>query len=120
MTLDWLYAVSVVVGLLACSVLTRGVFIIPKRAPPLPERVKLALRYAPIAALMAVIAPEILLPSALGVMWVKLGAAVAAGVYFYTRKGILGTIVVGMAVYALLRFVVAPHLAPAMLSWLGG
>ena len=111
MTLDWLYSAGVILGLTACTILTRGSFIIPKRAPPLPERVKLALRYAPIAALMAVIAPEILLSSALGAVWMKLGGAVAAGIYFYTRRGILGTIVVGMLAYAALRFGIAPWLA---------
>lgn len=109
--MDWLYATGVIVGLTACTVVTRGLFILPKRTLPLPERVKTALRYAPIAALVGVIAPEILLPTVLGAAWVKVGGAAAAAVYFYARRDILGTILVGMTAYALLRFVAAPFLA---------
>jgi branched-subunit amino acid transport protein len=103
--MDTLYAIITIAGLVACTLITRGFFIIPERALELPPRVKQALRYAPIAALVAVIAPEIALTTtSLGPAWIKLIAAALAAGYFFWRRGILGTIVVGMSAYWLLRF----------------
>jgi branched-subunit amino acid transport protein len=102
--MDTIYAILTIAGLVACTLITRGFFILPERALELPPRVKQALRYAPIAALVAVIAPEIALNTTLGDAWIKLLAAALAAGYFFWRRGILGTIVVGMGVYWLLRF----------------
>jgi branched-subunit amino acid transport protein len=59
------------------------------------------LRYAPLAALAAIIAPEVLLTDGkLVATWLdpRLLAVAAGTAYFWWRRGILGTIVVGTAV----------------------
>ena len=101
------HAFVTIVGLAVVTVLTRGFFLIPDREIPLPEWVQRGLRHAPLAALAAVVAPEVLLTDGAFVPWhdPKLLAVAAASAYFFWRRGILGTIVVGMAVLLVLRLV---------------
>ena len=90
------------VGLAVVTVITRSFFMIPKREVPMPEWFKRGLKYAPLAALAAVIAPEILMSQGALITSLadaRLPAAVAASLYFFFKRGILGTIVVGMAIY---------------------
>ncbi len=94
--------IALVAGLTAVTIVTRAMFLFPHKAWNLPSRLRLALRYAPAAALAAVVAPELLLTTDLGPSWVKLGAAVVASGYYLWRRGILGTIVSGMAAYLIL------------------
>ena len=93
---------TLVVGLTAVTLISRALFLLPHKAWDLPSRLRLALRFAPAAALAAVVAPELLLHTSLGPSWVKLGAAVVASGYFLWRRGILGTIVTGMLAYWML------------------
>ena len=95
-----------VLGLTLITVLTRGFFFLLSRELPFPERLKDGLRFAPLAALMAVVVPEIVLVQGeLVSTWrdARLWAAAAGLVWFFWRRGILGTIVAGMAVYLPLR-----------------
>ncbi len=95
-----------IAGLAAITVLTRGLFLIPERRIPLPDWVQRGLRYAPLAALAAVVAPEVLFTDGHFVdSWrdPQLLAVAAASGYFFWRRGILGTIVSGMAVLLALR-----------------
>ena len=72
------------------------------------------LRYAPLAALVAVIAPEIVLTDgALLPTWAdaRLYAVLVGTAYFWWRRGILGTIVSGTAV--LLSLKIGPRLVSA-------
>jgi branched-subunit amino acid transport protein len=88
------------------TIITRSVFLIPRDEVRLPPWALQGLRYAPLAALIAVIAPEIsLTDGALVVTWrdPRLFAVVAATIYFGWRRGILGTIVTGTAVLLALR-----------------
>ena len=55
------YAVLCAVGLAVVTVLTRGFFLLSARDLTLPPWAMQGLRYAPLAALVAVIAPEIAL-----------------------------------------------------------
>jgi len=94
-------------GLTAITVLTRCFFFLSERELTLPDGVKRGLRYAPLAALAAVVVPEIAMSQGqlvtqpwLDARWY---AAAAATVYFFWRRGILGTILVGMAVLLALR-----------------
>ena len=48
-----------IAGLAAITVLTRAFFMIPEREVPIPAWLREALRYAPLAALVAVMLPEI-------------------------------------------------------------
>lgn len=106
-SLDSWYSVLVIVGLTAVTIITRGLFILPKRSFSLPRRVERALKYAPIAALVAVIAPEILLSTALGAGWIKIISCILAAGYYYSRREMLGTIGVGMGVFLILRYISA-------------
>jgi branched-subunit amino acid transport protein len=99
-------AVVAIVGLAFITVATRGFFLYPERDLPLPNWLKQGLRYAPLAALAAVIAPEVLMQQGHIITTVKdarLYAIAAATAYFFWRRGILGTIVVGTAVMVALR-----------------
>ncbi|PPE70241.1 AzlD domain-containing protein [Caldimonas thermodepolymerans] len=91
-----------ILGLAVITVVTRGFFMLPDRELPMPDWVKRGLRYAPLAALIAVIAPEVLMTQGDFIAtWqdARLPAVVAASAYYFWRRGILGTIVTGMAVY---------------------
>lgn len=100
------YAFVAIAGLAVITVLTRGLFLIPERKISLPAWVERGLRYAPLAALAAVVAPEVLFTDGRFVdSWrdPQLFAVAAASAYFFWRRGILGTIVCGMAVLLALR-----------------
>jgi branched-subunit amino acid transport protein len=91
-----------IVGLACISVITRSFFFISKRDWKLPHWAERGLQYAPIAALAAVIIPEMVMSQ--GVLITSLKDArlygVAAGMaVFYWRKSTLGCILGGMAVY---------------------
>jgi branched-subunit amino acid transport protein len=49
------------IGMAVISVLCRAFFLIPKQELPMPGWLREGLRYAPIAALAAVVAPELVL-----------------------------------------------------------
>lgn len=95
------------VGLTVITVVTRSFFFLSERELALPDWVKRGLRYAPLAALAAVVVPEIAMTQGLLVTepWfdARFYAAAAATAYFFWRRGILGTIVSGMAVLLVLR-----------------
>jgi len=102
---DTLYVLSVVAGLSLVSVVNRSFFFIPRRELPLPGALKRGLRYAPLAALMGVIAPELIaLDSALPWRDGRPWAALAAAGYGLVRRGIFGTILLGMSVLWALKF----------------
>lgn len=90
-----------VIGLTAITVITRGFFFLAKREIPIPDWLRQGLRYAPLAAMAAVVVPEIVMTQGhLIDTWrdARLFAAAAGAGWFFWRRGILGTIVVGMAV----------------------
>ena len=97
-----------IAGLTVITVLTRAFFFIAEREIALPDWFKRGLRYAPLAALAAVVVPEIVLVQGqLGTEpWrdARVYAALVATLYFFGwRRDILGTIVVGMLVLLPLR-----------------
>ena len=95
-----------ILGLALLTLLTRAFFLIPERELPLPEWLQQGLRYAPLAALVAVVAPEIVLINGeLITTWKdpRLPAVVVASVYYFWRRGILGTIISGTAVMLILK-----------------
>ncbi len=96
--MGWWEGLLTIVGLACITVLTRGFFIIPERPLPLPGWLQQGLRYAPLAALAAVVAPEVLMTNGhLVTTWkdARLFAAAAGAAWFFWRRGILGTIVCG-------------------------
>jgi branched-subunit amino acid transport protein len=82
-----LWTLVTIAGLACVTVLTRSFFFISERDWKLPHWAERGLQYAPLAALAAVIVPEIAMSQ---------GALIAV---FYWRKSTLGCIVGGMAVY---------------------
>lgn len=95
-------AIVTILGLGLVTVLARSFFLLPDRELPMPPIVRRALRYAPLAALVAIVVPEVLLTR--GVLidtWAdaRLLAALAGAGWFAWRRGILGTIATGMLVY---------------------
>lgn len=95
-----------IAALVVVSVVARSFFFISNKKWELPQWAERGLQYAPIAALAAVIAPEIVMSQ--GQLIHTLEDArlfgVAGGlVYYFTRRGggqsVLGTIAAGMAVY---------------------
>ena len=100
----WLLLAFVGLGLI--TLFTRGFFLLPDREWPLPAWLRQGLRYAPLAALAAVVAPEVVTSHGrlIGTLLdARLFAAAAGAAWFWWRRGILGTIVAGMAVLLPLR-----------------
>jgi branched-subunit amino acid transport protein len=91
-----------IAGLTVVTIITRCFFLFSSKPWQLPNWVSRGLHYAPIAALSAVILPEILITNGqLLTSWHDaklLAALVAAGVYFW-RKSVLLTMSLGMLVY---------------------
>jgi branched-subunit amino acid transport protein len=93
-------------GLTAVTVLSRCFFLISEQDWALPGWARRGLRYAPLAALAAVVAPEVLMSNGhLIHTWqdARLFAVAAATLYFVWRRGLLGTIVTGMVVLVPLK-----------------
>ncbi len=107
-----LWTVLVILGLTVITVLTRTLFFLSSKPWHLPHWAQRGLQYAPIAALSAVIVPELVMSQAQFITtWqdARLFAALAGAVFFLWRRGqgqaVLGTIVVGMLVYLPLHLV---------------
>ncbi len=84
------------------TVITRGFFFLSDNDWSLPHWAQRGLQYAPIAALSAVVLPEVVMTEGVLIQtWqdARLFAAAAGLAWFYWRRGVLGTIVSGMAVY---------------------
>jgi len=95
-----------IVGLAAITVFTRSFFLLSDRELVLPDWVRRGLRYAPLAALAAVLVPEVVMSQGhLIDTWkdARIFAVAASTGYFIWRRGILGTILTGMAVLVPLR-----------------
>ena len=90
------------IGLAIITLVTRAFFMIPEQEVPLPNWLKRGLKYAPLAALAAVIAPEIVMSNGQLISSfadARLPGLAAAVVYFFYKRSILGTIALGMAIY---------------------
>ena len=97
----------VTIAALACvSVLARCLFFLTSSEWTLPDWAQRGLRYAPMAALCAVIAPEVVMSQGHlihSLQDARLYGVAAAMAFFFVRRGagqvVLGAIVCGMAVY---------------------
>ncbi len=96
----WEIALAIA-GLTALTVLTRGFFMLTEREIPIPDWLREGLRYAPLAALAAVVVPEVVMTQGQLInTWqdARLYAAATGAAYYFWRRDILGTILTGMAV----------------------
>lgn len=104
LTEAWTWAAIVALALV--TMLSRGFFLIGDKPWPLPGWLRELLKVAPLAALVAVVAPEVfmsqgqVLSSWQDARWPA--ALTGAAVYFW-RRDILATILSGMAVLLVLR-----------------
>jgi branched-subunit amino acid transport protein len=101
-----LEAVVTIAGLVLITLGTRGFFILPRRELPMPEWLREGLRYAPIGALVAVIAPELVMSQGrLIATWMdaRLFGAAAATAWYVWRRDMLGTILVGTGTMLIFR-----------------
>jgi len=91
-----------ILGLAALTVLTRCFFFLFDQPWTLAPWVQRGLVYAPMAALSAVVLPEVLTVQGHAIShWqdARPWAAALGVAYYFWRRGVMGTIVVGMAVY---------------------
>ena len=100
----WTLLTILALGLV--TMITRCFFLFSEKPWSLPGWAQRGLQYAPIAALAAVIVPEIVMSQGeLIQTWrdARLYGALAGVSWFFWRGGVLGTIVAGMLVYLPLR-----------------
>ncbi|RZF27784.1 AzlD domain-containing protein [Paraburkholderia sp. UYCP14C] len=93
-------------GMTFVTALTRAMFLIGGERTVVPARVQKMLRYAPAAALAAVVVPDVLTtPDGLSFAASnhELYATLAGLGWFMWRRTMLGTIVTGMVVFTLMR-----------------
>ena len=97
-----LWSLGVILGLAVVTVVARSFFFISSQSWQLPHWAQRGLQYAPIAALSAVVIPEIItVQGELVSTWQDArlyAAAVGVAAYFW-RRDVLVTILAGMAVY---------------------
>ena len=97
-----LRTVAIIVGLALVTVLTRCFFFLTSKTWTLPDWAQRGLQYAPIAALSAVVLPEVVMSQGhLLATWAdaRLYGAAAGALVFFWRRDVLLTIAAGMAVY---------------------
>ena len=92
------WTVVTILGMTAITVITRCFFFLSGRPWQLPGWAQRGLHYAPIAALAAVIVPEMVMTQGQLIgTWqdARLFAVAAGAAWFYARRGVFGTIVCG-------------------------
>ncbi|MDB5873765.1 MAG: AzlD family protein [Ramlibacter sp.] len=94
-------------GMAAIILLCRASFLLPEEEVPMPHWLREGLRYAPIAALAAVVAPELVLTQGhLIDTWrdARLFGALAGLAFYAWRRSLFGTIVCGTGVMLAFKF----------------
>jgi branched-subunit amino acid transport protein len=97
-----LWSLLVIAGLCVVTVVTRSFFFLSNKPWHLPHWAQRGLQYAPIAALSAVVVPEIVMSQGqLITTWqdARLFAAAAGALIYFAKRNVLLTILGGMAVY---------------------
>jgi branched-subunit amino acid transport protein len=93
-------------GMGLITLICRSFFILPEDDLPMPHWLREGLRYAPTAALAAVVAPELVMTQGhLLQTWhdARIFGALAGLAYFVWRKSLFGTIVAGTGMMLVLR-----------------
>jgi branched-subunit amino acid transport protein len=98
----------VIAGLTLSTFLTRGSFLLAGQRLRLNHRIEVALRYAPVCTLTAIIVPQVLLHAPTGGIDVsllnpRLLGVLASGAWLIGSRNILGCLASGMLVYTLAR-----------------
>jgi branched-subunit amino acid transport protein len=94
-------------GMAAIVLGCRAFFLLPQQDLPMPRWLREGLRYAPVAALAAVVAPELVMTKGhLIDTWrdARIYGALAGLAFYAWRRSLFGTIVCGTGVMLALRF----------------
>lgn len=96
-----LRTLAIIAGLAVVTVVARCFFFLSDRPWPMPHWLERGLQYAPIAALSAVVLPEIFTLQGRwsGFADARVAAAAVGVIAFAWRRNVLWTIAAGMAVY---------------------
>jgi branched-subunit amino acid transport protein len=109
-TLTSLEISALLVGMGLVTLGTRGFFMFLGDRVRMPELILRSIRYAPLAAIVAILAPEIVMPNGAAEIsqfnWAipQIWAGLAAFVTFTWLRSMLPTLIVGMLVYSALRY----------------
>ena len=98
--------VLTLVGLAVVTLVSRGFFVIPDREVPIPRWLLRGLKVAPLAALVAIVVPEVVLTQGQWpVHWqdARWPAVAVATAWYAWRPGVLGPMLAGLAVFLPLR-----------------
>ena len=101
---------TLIVGMGLVTLGTRGFFMFWGNRVRTPEIILRSIRYAPLAAIVAIVAPEILMPDGATEIsqfnWAipEIWAGLAAFVAFTWLRAMLPTLIIGMLVYSVLRY----------------
>lgn len=103
--IDW-YVLGAILSLTLCSIFTRCFYMVFGDRFPLSDGVRSAFRYAPVAALVGIIVPELLpwRPDAGLVFDARVLAAVVAVVLYVRTGSTLAVIIGGMVAFWALQF----------------
>jgi len=94
-------------GMAVVILLCRASFVLPDEEVPMPRWLREGLRYAPIAALAAVVAPELVMTQGhLIDTWrdARIFGALAGLAFYAWQRSLFGTIVCGTGVMLAFRF----------------
>ncbi len=94
-------------GMALIALICRAFFMLPEQELPMPQWLREGLRYAPIAALAAVVAPELVMTQGhLVDTWrdARIFGALAGLAFYGWQRGLFGTIVCGTGAMLALRF----------------
>ena len=99
---------AVILGLALSTFVTRTSFLLAGAKLRLGHRVEMALRFAPVCTLAAIIVPDILIHAPgrvldLSLVNPRLIGALAAGLWLCWSRNIIGCLSTGMAAYTLAR-----------------
>lgn len=99
------WTMGVITGLAVVTVVARCFFFLSSSPWSLPHWAERGLQFAPIAALAAVVVPEVVTTQGHLIQgWdARVFGALAGGAVFFWRRSVLATIGAGMAVYLPLR-----------------
>jgi len=96
----------VIVGLALTTLVTRTSFLVAGSRLKLGHRVEMALRYAPVCTLAAIIVPDVLMHGGswdVGLLEPRLIGVAAAGIWLCVSRNIVGCLATGMLAFSLAR-----------------
>lgn len=102
-----IYMLLVTCGLILATFATRVVMLLGGQRFKPSRHIEAALRYAPVCALAVLVVPDVLLNGGAvdaSITNPRLAGALAASAFVLWNRSIVGCIVVGMAVFAAVRF----------------